>query len=119
MGRSGALPIAMVTFIKNAHDALLYFASVYREVGYYGRVRVWIRVENADLSEFNAERDMYLSRTPTRPTTESLSYVADSNVEDLLDGPMTLVHAAMDLIWQGYGLDRCLHFSPEGVLLVE
>jgi hypothetical protein len=32
---------------------------------------------------------------------------------------MPLVHAAMDRIWQGYGIARCLLFSPEGELLSE
>jgi hypothetical protein len=107
-----------MSFIVEAHDALAYFASVYRRAGYFGRLRVWVRIENADNAMLVPERDMALSASRRLFTPEeSLSYTEDTSVERLLDNPMRLVHAAMDFVWQAYGFERCLHFSDAGELL--
>jgi len=118
MSRGGAHYIPARAMIKPVRDALAYFASVYQDSGYYGRLRVWIRVENADQSEIALQNDMSLRALPLVPTVDALTFVEDSNVERLLDDPMPVVHAAMDRIWQGYGMPACSFFSPAGELLI-
>ncbi len=110
--------MAALPFTTNCHDALVYFATVYKAVGYFGRVRVWIRVDNADESELVAE-SVNFGRDLISPSVEALSYTEVTNVERLLEEPTPIVHAAMDLIWQGYGQARCPYFSPEGELLAK
>jgi hypothetical protein len=118
IGRGGPGSIYAGEFIRNAHDALVYFASVYQAVGYFGRVRIWVRVDNADLSELVPQGAMSSRSAPVAPSVEALSFTTDTNVERLAEDPLPIVHEAMDLIWQGYGQARCLHFSPKGELLV-
>lgn len=105
-------PIPSRTFTENIHDALTYFAWIYSEIGYFGRVRTWVRVDNADHAEFKVS-DRY-DDPPRRPATDAISFQEDTNVERLLAGPMPLVHAAMDMVWQGYGMPRALLFTPDG-----
>jgi hypothetical protein len=44
--------------LEHAHDALLYFASVYAQVGYHGRVRTFIGIDNADEGVFWIPREL-------------------------------------------------------------
>ena len=53
----------------------------------------------------------------TRSSDNDVSFEADTNVEHLLSRPLAVVHAAMDRLWQGYGLPRCTDFAPDGQLL--
>jgi hypothetical protein len=100
-----------VVLVENAHDALRYFANIYSSVGYFGCVRIWIRIENADQSDLAVRNDIYWGgRGQRRPQVESVSYDDTTNVETLLADPMPLVHASMDLVWQAFGYPRCLMF---------
>jgi hypothetical protein len=110
------LPTALL--VEETHDVLAYFATVYERVNYYGRVRVWVRVDNADHAELMIDPQFTsMVRGQQTPTVEVLEYVTDTNVEALSTDAMPIVHAAMDRIWQGFGLPRALLFSPEGEYL--
>lgn len=101
------------TFTQEAYEALSYFARVYAEAGYHGRVRVWVRVDSADHGRLQVTD---ADGAPREGETghEWVGLTEDTNVDTLLDDPMPLVHHAMDTIWQGYGFDSCWLFSAEG-----
>lgn len=103
-----------LVLLANTHDALVYFAQTYADRGYFGRLRVWVRIDNADNSTLILEPGL---REPRSPTDDAISFEIDTNVEQVLAHPLTLIHAATDRIWQGYGLPRCPYISPEGQLL--
>jgi hypothetical protein len=110
------------TLVQNVHDALVYFGSIYEASGYFGRVRAWVRVDNADRSDFQVQDELVYSAAfdaPRAPTLEGLGFSEDTSVEQLLRDPTPLVHAAMDRLWQGYGFPRCLLYSPDGRFLTE
>jgi hypothetical protein len=107
-----------LVLLANVHDALLYIGYTYRERGYYGRLRLWVRIDNADKSSLIGHRGPVSAESPS---AESLSFESDTNVEALSTDAerLAIVHAAMDRIWQGYGLPRCSYFSPEGQLIAD
>jgi hypothetical protein len=103
------------TFVENVNDALRYFGSVFTRGGYYGRVQVWVRIDNADLSSLRVHES--LIRQPRAPGVEDLEWTTVTNVELLTADPMPIVHEAMDFVWQGYGYERCALFSADGEYL--
>lgn len=118
--RGGGARLFSRSVINNVHDALRYFARVFTEAPYFGRLRVWIRLDNADAAEFAVEDELVFAvalDAPRTPSIEDVEYVEDTNVEQLLNDPMTTVHAAMDLLWQAFGFNRCLLFTDEGRFL--
>ena len=96
------------TFLELAHDALAYFASVYKRVEYYGRVRVWIGVEDAQSSVLVANN---IEQPEGTTNLETVMTWTDTNVETLLADPLPIVHQAMDEIWQAYGYPACWLFQ--------
>ena len=96
------------TFLEYSHDALAYFASVYQRVGYYGRVRVWIGVEDAETSVLIVNN---IERPEGTTNLQTVVTWTDTNVESLLTDPLPAVHQAMDEIWQAYGYPACWLFQ--------
>jgi hypothetical protein len=105
-------------FVEDAHDALTYFGRVYAEVGYYGRLRIWLRLENADRTTLGVPSAMWAIdvRGPQEPELEALSFETTANVETLLAGSLPIVHEAMDYIWQAFGYTRCLLFEDDRLM---
>jgi hypothetical protein len=107
------LRIPGLVLVENVHDALVYFAQTYADRPYYGRLRVWVRIDNADESVLLSDRPGAEAGSPD----VAISFESDTSTEQLLSEPLRVVHAAADRLWQGYGLPRCPIFSPEGELL--
>jgi hypothetical protein len=99
----------------DVHDALAYFASVYQRAGYHGRVRAVFRLDNAEAS-------VLLVRSPDGPLGEHrvrgdvgwTMSAHDTNVDTLAHDPLPITHLMMDDLWQAYGFERCLLFTPGG-----
>ena len=107
--------IPALRLITNVHDAMLYLAQTYADRGYFGRLRLWVRIDNADLSHLRIHQRFI--NQPRTPRDEAISFQIDTNVERLLAEPLAVTHAAMDRIWQGYGLSRCEYFADDGQLI--
>lgn len=101
-------PLPGQVFVQCLNNALLYFAEIYRQIGYFGRLRVWIRVDNADNARL-------VSKSARQETDEwDIEYVENTSVEELLVFPAQFAHAASDRIWQGFGLASCPYFDVDG-----
>jgi hypothetical protein len=107
--REDGFVIPTRTFTEQVHDALAYFASVYPRVGYHGRVRVWVGIEDAADSVFSVKTEWQRANATT--TMERVGYLEDTNVDALVTDAMPVVHAAMDEIWQAYGYPACWLFQ--------
>lgn len=102
-------------FFEYAHDALLYFARVYADVGYRGRLRIWVGIDNADEGIFWVPRGITdFGDEATEQNVDDLRTLEDGHVDTLLQSPMSVLSAAMDYIWQAFGHPRCLLVSETG-----
>ena len=84
--------------LEHAHDALLYFARVYAQVGYHGRIRTFIGIDNADEGVFAVAQDLADPEAwfTEQALAEDLRSPDDTNVDSLLQDPLPVVHRAMD-----------------------
>jgi hypothetical protein len=98
---------------ERVHDVLGYFATAYQEAGYYGRVRVWVALDNARDSTLLLPQNFvsFERKTLRGPRVE---WRGDENVESLLHDLGRITHAAMDRLWVAYGFERCLDFDANG-----
>ncbi len=108
--------IPSIALARDVHDALAYFASVYQQADYHGRLRALFRMDNAEAS-------LFLAREPDGPSreyrvaAEDVGWIMsthDTNVDTLARDPKPITHWMMDELWQTYGFGRCLLFSAEG-----
>jgi hypothetical protein len=112
--RGQTLPSASVA--DDVHNALLFSARVFDEVAYAGRLKVWLRLEHASdaIIELPATWDV----SARSPGVDVLPFSCEVTTDQLLSDPSPTVQAAMDAIWQGFGIDRCLHFDADGNWLI-
>jgi hypothetical protein len=108
----GHLPSS--TLADDAHDALLYGARVLDEVGYSGRVATWVRVENADKADLSLPSPWHGEVATLTPEFDAINAYRETSTDELLDDPTPTVRHAMDLIWQGFGVNRCFLFDDDG-----
>lgn len=105
--------VPSIAFAMQVHDALAYFATVYRRAGYYGRIRVWVSLENTVGTELLVSPNYIWFRERTLDVPR-IEWSSTENVERLLDDVTPVVHAAMDRFWLAYGFERCLLFTEDG-----
>jgi Schlafen, AlbA_2 len=100
------------TLTEDVHDALRYAGSIFAEVDYFGRLETHIRIENAEqaIPEIPASWD--LSVHPAG--VEWVGNCREVSVDELQLDPTPTVRAAMDVIWQGFGVEKCPYFDREG-----
>ncbi len=111
-GVPGGLPSS--AFADDVHNALLYAARTLDSVGYAGRVATWIRVENADKASLGLPHPWDREILVQTPEFENLNCYREVSTDELLVDPTPTVKEAMDLIWQAFGIERCLLFDQEG-----
>ena len=102
-----------------AYNTLAYFADVYAEVGYHGRLAVYVRIDNAENALLSVSRQVTDSPAEQPAGVEFVNARIDTNVDALIANPWPAVHEAMDLMWQAWGYERCLLFSPAGQYLTD
>jgi hypothetical protein len=97
--------------VGHALDGLVYLVAVYASVGYFGRLRLWVGIDDANCGRL-------VSRTAEYVETEAseIRFQSDTNIETMLDNPLPIFHAAMDRLWQGYHLPACPYFTADGKL---
>ncbi len=96
----------------DTHDVLLYAAGVFAELGYFGRLAIYVRIENAEqaIPEVPADWDL-----PLRPAgVEWIGLRQDVAVDELQLDPTPTVRKAMHVLWQGFGVTRCPYFDQGG-----
>lgn len=84
-----------IPFASQVHDALAYFAGVYARVGYFGRLRTWITLDNtygASLLRPQTIAPFHSKKLEVK----RLEWTTDDNVERLHHDVVPTVHAAMD-----------------------
>lgn len=91
---------------------LAYVAKVFMDGGYAGRLVVWARVEEAEKEELILATGVDAFSQP--PGVESLEFQREFHVDQLMADPELATRDAMDTIWQGFGLPRCLLFDADG-----
>lgn len=97
------------TYAEDVHDALKFMASVFSSVGYFGRLAIFVRIENAERAILELpQSSMERSR---EPGVEWLGHFAEVPVDDLLVDPTPVVKDAMDFISQGFGVLRSPYFD--------
>jgi Putative DNA-binding domain len=94
------------------HNALLYAGRVFDRAGFANQLKIWLRIENAE--EANLRLAHSLELQSRAPGTDILEYSTEAEVERLLRDPTSVTHSAMDAIWQGFGIERCLLFDNHG-----
>lgn len=104
--------IPSLSLADDVHNTLLYAARVFEEVGYLGRLQVWVRLEHAAHAELELPRGWDVRARA--PGVEELESSHEVDAEELLADPTSTVQAAMDALWQGFGLARCLLFDVDG-----
>jgi hypothetical protein len=102
--------IPAMTFAEDVHDVLRYVGSVFSSVDYFGRVAIFIRLENAHHAQlaFSSEGGF---EEPHEPEREWIGHYAEAPVDDLITDPTPIVRDATDVISQGFGLRRSPCFS--------
>jgi len=105
-------PLPSSSLADDVHNVLLYGARVFDRLGYNGRLATWVRIENAERAELMLARDWDVS---TRlPGVQFLNAYREVSVDELLVDRTATVREAMDRIWQGFGIQRCGLFEPDG-----
>jgi hypothetical protein len=106
--------IPSLSFAQDVHNALAYFASVYRAVGYTGRLGVSVRIDNAENATLAVRRELtdFASGAPAR--VEFINAYEESTVDALSADPLPIVRGTMELVWQAFGYPRCLLFDEVG-----
>lgn len=104
-----AYTIPSTTFAEDVHDVLKYIATVFASVDYFGRVAIFVRIENAEQATLGVGQG-YIGE-PAKAEVEWLGAYAETPVDDLLVDPTPVVRDAMDMISQGFGFPRspCFH----------
>jgi hypothetical protein len=112
------LAIPSTTFAWDTYNALTYFAAVYDQVNYHGRIAIWVRIENAENARLAIDRRL-LDFAPDRPAGyEFVQAERDVAVDDLLEDPLPTVHDLMTRIWQYFGHGHCALFTEDGSWVV-
>ncbi|HVD87058.1 MAG TPA: hypothetical protein VNB59_06590, partial [Solirubrobacterales bacterium] len=110
---SWADSIPSLSIAAYLHDVLGYFATSYRRVGYFGRLRVWISLEDGEGSQLGVGANYRgFDRKPL--STDHLEWRGDYSVDGLLHDLTGATRAVMDRVFVAYGLARCFYFSAEG-----
>lgn len=110
---SRADSIPSLSIAQYLHDVLGYFATSYRRVGYFGRLRVWISLEEGDGSQLGVgENYRGFGRKPL--STDHLEWRGDYSVDGLLHDLTGATRAVMDRVFVAYGFARCFYFSDGG-----
>jgi schlafen family protein len=104
--------IPYVSLADDVHNVLLYAARIFELVGYLGRLQIWVRVEHAAKAALDLPLDW--DQAACAPGVDELESSHEVSTEDLLSDPTPTVRAAMDALWQGFGIARCLLFDAEG-----
>lgn len=94
------------------HNALLFGARVFEEAGYAGRLKIWIQIEYAEEAVLDLPPGWDIN--PRQPGLSELGFTCESTTEQLLADPTPVTKAALDAIWQGFGLDHCVLFDDAG-----
>lgn len=110
---SWAESIPSLSIAQYLHDVLGYFATSYRRVGYFGRLRVWVSLEEGEGSQLGLGSN-YLAFDRKPLSTDHLEWRGDYSVDGLLHDLTGATRAAMDRVFVAYGLARCFYFSDEG-----
>ena len=105
--------VASVSIAEKVHDTLGYFATAYRDAGYYGRLRIWVSIDNAQDSTL-AVSQRFIRFGKSKLKAARVEWRSDDNVERLLHNLAAVTHAAMDRVWVAYGFDRCWYFDQDG-----
>lgn len=112
MGSRPNLPSASITEL--VHDILGYFATCYARCSYFGRIRLWLRLEQALDVELGVGDGEPVPWKVHPLTSEELEWSGDSNVERLLHDAGPATHEAMDQLWISFGYNRCELFDLNG-----
>jgi hypothetical protein len=110
---SWAKSVPSLSIAQYIHDALGYFATSYRRAGYFGRLRVWVSLEDGKGSELGVG-DNYFGFDRKPLSTDHLEWRADYSVDGLQHDLTGATRAAMNRVFVAYGLARCPYFSDEG-----
>jgi hypothetical protein len=110
---AGDKAVATLWVAEKVHDVLGYFATTYKQAGYYGRVRIWVSLDGARDSTLMLPLN-YVRRSNPKLTIPHVEWRSDENVERLLHNLDAITHAAMDRIWVAYGFERSLDFNEDG-----
>ena len=110
---SWADSVPSLSVAQYLHDVLGYFATSYRRAGYFGRLRVWIALEDGEGSQLGLGSN-YLAFDRKPLSTDHLEWRGDYSVDGLLHDLTGATRAAMDRVFVAYGLARCFYFSEEG-----
>jgi len=105
--------IPSLSIAQYLHDVLGYFVTSYRRAGYFGRLRVWISLEDGEGSQLGLGSD-YLGFDRKPLSVDHLEWRGDYSVDGLLHDLTGATRAAMDRVFVAYGLTRCSYFSDEG-----
>lgn len=108
--RGEVLPASSMA--DDLHNALLFASRVFQDVGHFGRLKIWVRIEYADNAVLELPRGWDIS--PRSPGVAELDFTSQASTEQLLTDPTPVAQAALDAIWQGFGLDRCALFDADG-----
>jgi hypothetical protein len=104
--------IPYLSLAEDVHNVLLYAARVFEAIGYLGRLQVWVRLEYAAAAELDLPHGWDVRARA--PGVEDLETHHEVGTEELLADPTPTVQAAMDALWQGFGVARCLLFEEDG-----
>jgi hypothetical protein len=110
--RGGEPELPGKTLADDVHDALLYAAGVFPDLGYFGRLATYVRIENAEQAIPQVPADWDLALRPAG--VEWIGLRQDVAVDELQQDPTPTVRKAMDVLWQGFGVTRCPYFDQGG-----
>ncbi|HEU4907117.1 MAG TPA: ATP-binding protein [Solirubrobacterales bacterium] len=105
--------IPSLSVAQYLHDVLGYFATSYRRAGYFGRLRVWVALEDGEGSQLGLGSD-YLAFDRKPLSTDHLEWRCDYSMDGLLHNLTGATRAAMDRVFVAYGLERCFYFTDTG-----
>lgn len=96
----------------DVHNALLFAARTLDAAGYSGRLKVWLRI--MEVEEAVLQHPPGWDVTPRSPDVRELDFSCEATTDQLLVDPTPTTRAALDAVWQGFGIDRCVLFDGEG-----
>lgn len=107
----GAL-LPSTSMADDLQNSFLFAAQVFAEVKYFGRLKVWVLLDYAEGAtlELPAGWDM----SPSAPRVSTLEFICEVASDRLSADPTPITRAALDAIWQGFGLSRCFLFDENG-----
>jgi hypothetical protein len=111
-------PVPSTTVFAGVYQMLRFSAETYTQVGYFGRVQVWITLEQADLTSLAVNPNIVPPFETVTPDSR-FEFSVPTSVDEMTSNATVVLRPLMDSLWQAYGWQRCALWDENDDLRVQ